>query len=63
MRYWLERFSFSFLIVGLVLAWEGYRGAMGRGEPLGTGRIILYYVGAVVCFALSLWGTRLRHHR
>ena len=59
----LSRFGFSFLIVGFFLAYEGYESALGLRGPVTTGRIILYLVGAVLCFVLGFTGIRQRHRR
>ena len=56
---WLARFSFSFLIVGIYLAYTGYRGA--ESGEMSRGRTILCYVGAAFAFVLFLMGTREKH--
>ena len=53
---WLARFSFSFLIVAVYLAYTGF-----NHPELGQGRKILYYAGAALAFGLFLMGTRERH--
>ena len=60
MRYWLTRFSFSFIAVGLVLAWSAYH---GPEQGSGPARIDLMWVGAAICLAAGLAGVRERHRR
>ena len=61
LRNWLARLGFSFLIVGTLLAWEGYENAQGRRGPVSANRIAAYFVFAGLCWTLGLIGTRLRH--
>jgi hypothetical protein len=61
MRPWLERLAFSFLIIAVVLAWEGYKRSVGRVPIEGPWRITLYYTGAVASAILGFIGTALRH--
>jgi hypothetical protein len=60
-RAWLARFSFSFVLVGAVLAWEGYQSVTGNRGPVPQSRIVLYFAGALICWALGLAGVRERH--
>ena len=54
----LASLSFSFLILGAVLIWLGYKD-LTRG---GTGwRVALYFVIGGMCFALGLRGVKERH--
>jgi len=64
MRRWLDRLALSFIILGCVLIWEGYRILQGRGEiPATLTRLALYFGGAGACFALGVAGIRQRHRR
>ncbi len=63
MRYWLSRFSFSFLIVGMFLAYEGYKAATGQAGDVGQGRIMLYFVASAASFVMGMAGVRERHRR
>ncbi len=54
-RAWLSRFSFSFLIVAIFLAYTGYKGAQNHD------RVLLYYVAAGLSFVMFLVATRERH--
>lgn len=58
MRRWLARLSFSFLVLGFVLAWQGYRLGQREGE---SSRVTACYVGAAACVAAGLAGVRERH--
>jgi hypothetical protein len=62
-RDWLERLSFSMLIVATVLAWEGYQSFQGGRGPVPQSHIVLLFAGAVLCYVLGLIGARLRHRR
>lgn len=57
-RKWLARLAFSFILIALVLIWEGYR--MIKTEP-SLPRVIAYFVGAGACLALGSAGMRERH--
>ena len=62
-RKWLARLSFTFMLIGAVLAWEGYQTLRGaRGETSDT-RVALYFIGATVAFALGFAGVRERHRQ
>jgi hypothetical protein len=61
MQSWLSRLSFSFLIVGMILAWHAYRAAGGRPGPIPTWKIILELIAAALCFVLGFMGIRQRH--
>jgi hypothetical protein len=63
MRRWLDRLALSFVIIGCVLIWEGYRILQGRNGPATTARICLYFIGAGISFALGVAGIRQRHRR
>jgi hypothetical protein len=58
MRRWLARFSFSFLAVAFVFAWQGYTFSKMEGT---TTRVAAYYIGAALCAAAGLAGARERH--
>lgn len=58
-RWWFARFAFSFIVLGAVAAYEGYR-AQERGE---TGRANLLFVAAAAGVGLGFAGVRLRHRR
>ena len=61
MRRWLARLGFSFLILGGVFAYEGYRESSGRNGPVRGTRVGLFYAGSVVAFVLGGAGMRERH--
>ena len=61
MQKWLARLAFSFLIVGAVLAWEGYRAYTGRGVPIDRTRAALFLAGAGMCAVLFGAGIRARY--
>ncbi len=57
----MERLAFSFLIISVVLIWEGYRAAGGRLGPVSEGRVMLYFVAATLSAVLGIAGIRQRH--
>ena len=59
-RRWLSRLSFSFLIVGFFLAWQGWKLAQS-GLEVTQWRVPLYFIGAVMSFVLGFMGVRERH--
>ncbi len=61
MQRWLSRFSFTFLIIGGFLAWQGYRALKGEFGFVPQWRIILYFVAAALSFSLGASGIRQRH--
>ena len=61
-RRWLGRFSFSFLIVGFFLAWEGYKRYTLLGGRLDW-RAALYLLAAMLSLVLGMVGVRERHRR
>lgn len=61
MKYWLERLSFSFLIVALILFWTGYQALSGRHAEAAPWKITLCFIGAGACLALFIAGVRYRH--
>jgi len=58
MRKWLARLSLSFLVIGFVLVWQGYKLSQAEGQ---SSRVVLMYVGAGLCAAAGLAGARERH--
>jgi hypothetical protein len=58
---WLARFSFSFFILAMVLAWEIYQCLDGRRGVVAPWRIALYCVGSAIFIALGALGVRARH--
>jgi hypothetical protein len=59
-RKWLSRFAFSFLIVGIVLLWQGYK-LRTAASPTEAWRWVLCFVGAGASLALAGAGIRARH--
>ena len=56
-RWWFARFAFSFIVLGAVAAYEGYR-ARERGAE---GRATLLFVAAAGGVGLGLTAVRMRH--
>jgi hypothetical protein len=63
LRNWLARLSFSFLIIALVLGWEGFKLLGNGGASQSSLRVMEYFAGAVAGFVLALIGARIRYHR
>ena len=61
MRRWLARLAFSFIVLAMVLAWEGHRAAAGARGPEARQRVTAYYLGAALALAAGLAGLRERH--
>jgi hypothetical protein len=61
MQKWLARLSFSFLIVGAILAWSAYAALRGYGRPLPEWRIVVHFLLAALCFVLGFAGIHARH--
>ena len=62
MQKWLARFSFSFLVLAAVLAWDAYqRLSVPHHEPGATTRLVLDCAGAGACAAMGVAGVRARH--
>jgi hypothetical protein len=61
MRHWLDRLSFSFLIIGAVLVWSGYRALQAPAANVPAWQITLYFLGAGACAALFIAGVKQRH--
>jgi hypothetical protein len=62
-RPWLGRLAFSFVIIAVVLAWEGYKALQNPALPGRTIRVVLCFIGAGACAALAGAGMRYRHGR
>jgi hypothetical protein len=60
MQRWLVRFSFSFIIVGLLLLWETYK-ITRPGVEAAPWRVSIYLIGAAASFAVGAAGVRARH--
>jgi peptidoglycan/LPS O-acetylase OafA/YrhL len=58
---WLARLSYSFFILAGLLMYESHRAIHGQLGPVGSGRIVLFWVGALVSFVLGCVGVRERH--
>ena len=58
-RWWFVRFAFSFLVLGAVAAYEGWR-ARERGDGR---RAAVLFVGAAAGLSLGFTGVRMRHRR
>ncbi|HET6248894.1 MAG TPA: hypothetical protein VFE47_14450 [Tepidisphaeraceae bacterium] len=56
---WLARLAFSFLIVGVFLAYTGYHGY--QDHTLTRDRVILLYFAAMLSFVMFVIGVRARH--
>jgi hypothetical protein len=59
-RRWLARLSFSFIIIGFFLAWQGWKLAQAAGAET-QWRVLLYLVAAALSFVLGFLGVRERH--
>lgn len=60
LRPWLGRLAFSFVILGAVCLFEGWKALKREGQAT---RTILCFVGAGACMALGGQGMRERHRR
>ena len=61
MRRWLARLSYTFIVLTLVFAWEGYRTKRGDRGPGQEPKMYAFFAAAAVCFGLGLRGMRERH--
>jgi hypothetical protein len=62
LRAWLERFAFSFVILGVCLFWEAYQ--IYSGRMVGTSeRVAGYTVVGALLLGVGCAGIRLRHRR
>ena len=59
MRRWVARFTFTFVALAAVLAWEGRR--VARGERPSRAAPVVWYAGAAACVALAAFSLRERH--
>jgi hypothetical protein len=59
LQWWFARLAFSFLIVGFVVGYEGYK-AQQRGE---SARATIMMIGAAAGIAMGISGLRARHRR
>jgi hypothetical protein len=57
---WLARFATSFVVVGLVLAWQGFHAV--QADATGW-RGFVELFGAAASFAMGVLGVRERHKR
>jgi hypothetical protein len=56
----MARFAFSFILLAIVFAWEGYR--VRRGLAAGPEwKAYALFAAAALCFGLGLRGLRERH--
>ena len=63
LRRWLARLTFSFIIIGAVLLWTGYKD-LGHGEtPRRPTRALVCFIAGGACMALAANGMRERHRR
>lgn len=60
MNRWLARFSFSFLVLAGLLAWQGYRELTTFSHPK-LWRVGMYFLAAGIGVGLSAKGVRERH--
>jgi hypothetical protein len=58
---WIARFAFSFILLAVVLAWEGYHTQRGDRGPAEPWKIYAFYTAAALCLGLGLRGIRERH--
>lgn len=56
-RWWFVRFAFSFIVLGAVAAYEGYRAR----ERHDNTRATLLFIAAAAGVGLGLAGVRMRH--
>ena len=61
MRRWMARLTFSFFVLTLVFAWEGYRTQRGDRGPDQDVKMYAFYAAAALSFGLALRGVRERH--
>jgi Na+/melibiose symporter-like transporter len=61
MNRWLARLSFSFFIVGIVLAWQGYQATIGNLPHVPGWKIAVEFLAAIILFVLGAIGIRERH--
>jgi hypothetical protein len=61
MKKWLSRLAFSFIVLAVVFAWEGYKIRRGDHGPGLEWKQYAFFATAVVVFVLGLIGMRERH--
>jgi hypothetical protein len=61
MRKWLARLAFSFLVISIFFALEGYQIHRGDRGPGHEWKMYAFFAGAAVFFVLGLRGMRERH--
>jgi hypothetical protein len=57
----MARLAYSFIVLTLVFAWEGYRTQRGDRGPDQHVKMYAFYAAAALCFGLALRGVRERH--
>jgi hypothetical protein len=63
MRRWFARLAFSFILLAVVFAWEGYRIRRGDFGPGKEWKMYVFFATAAVCFGLGLRGMHERHRQ
>ena len=63
MRRWLARLAFSFILLTVVFAWEGYRTRRGDRGPGQETKTYAFFAAASLCFGLGLRWMRERHRQ
>ena len=63
LRRWLARLAFSFIIIGGVLLWEGYKSLGTPTTERRPVRALTCFIAAGACMALAANGIRERHRR
>ncbi len=61
LRRWLARLAFSFIIIGGVLLWEGYKALRTPTTERRPARALLSFITGGACMALASAGMRERH--
>ena len=61
LRRWLARLVFSFVIIGAVLFWTGYKDLRGTDTPRRPNRALVCFIAGGACMALAANGMRERH--
>jgi hypothetical protein len=60
-RHWLGRLAFSFILLTVVFAYEGYRTRRGDRGPGQEAKMYAFFAAAAACFVVGLRGMRERH--
>ena len=63
LRRWLARLAFSFIIIGAVLLWTGYKDLGHQDTPRRPVRALVCFIAGGACMALAANGMRERHRR